>query len=183
MAGPLLYRPPPRWHVWAAISGAAAIHFAAVAIASIHPKEKIVDLTDIPEATVEMSIEQQPEPPQPTPPPEEEPPPPPPNEKKDYVSIRVTEGGLVYFDNAPVLDSDVLPKLYQLHEGNKDVKISLSAETLAMHGDVIGLLDKVRLAGITKIGYQIKPASVTGSAGTVPPPGPPGAPPPPPNKP
>jgi biopolymer transport protein ExbD len=110
-------------------------------------------------------------------------PPPPPNEKKDYVSIRVTEGGLVYFDNAPVLDSDVLPKLYQLHEGNKDVKVSLSAETLAMHGDVIGLLDKVRLAGITKIGYQIKAASVTGSAGTVPPPGPPGAPPPPPNKP
>jgi biopolymer transport protein ExbD len=110
-------------------------------------------------------------------------PPPPPNEKKDYVSIRVTEGGLVYFDNAPVLDSDVLPKLYQLHEANKDVKISLSAETLAMHGDVIGLLDKVRLAGITKIGYQIKGASVTGAPGTVPaPPGPPGAPPPP-NKP
>jgi biopolymer transport protein ExbD len=111
-------------------------------------------------------------------------PPPPPDEKKDYVSIRVTEGGLVYFDNAPVLDSDVLPKLYQLHEANKDVKISLSAETLAMHGDVIGLLDKVRLAGITKIGYQIKGASVTGAPGTVPPPsGPPGAPPPPPKKP
>jgi biopolymer transport protein ExbD len=110
-------------------------------------------------------------------------PPPPPDEKKDYVSIRVTEGGLVYFDNVPVLDSDVLPKLYQLHEANKDVKVSLSAETLAMHGDVIGLLDKVRLAGITKIGYQIKAASVTGAAGTVPPPGPPGAPPPPPNKP
>jgi biopolymer transport protein ExbD len=111
-------------------------------------------------------------------------PPPPPDEKKDYVSIRVTEGGLVYFDNVPVLDSDVLPKLYQLHEANKDVKISLSAETLAMHGDVIGLLDKVRLAGITKIGYQIKGASVTGAPGTVPPPpGPPGAPPPPPKKP
>lgn len=100
--------------------------------------------------------------------------------KKDYVAIRVTEGGLVYFDNVPVLDSDVLPKLYQLHEANKDVKVSLSAETLAMHGDVIGLLDKVRLSGITKIGYQIKAASVTGAAGAVPPPGPPGAPPPPP---
>src|ERR1700730_18886620 len=100
-------------------------------------------------------------------------PPPPPNEPKDYVSIRVTEGGLIYFDNAPVLDSDVLPKLYKLHEVNKDVKVSLSAKTLAMHGDVIGLLDKVRLAGITKIGYQIKAASVTGAPGTVPPPPPP----------
>ena len=109
-------------------------------------------------------------------------PPQPPNEKKDYVSIRVTEGGLIYFDNVPVLNDDVLPKLYQLHEANKDVKVSLSAETLAMHGDVIALLDKIRLAKINKIGYQIKAASVTGTTGTVPPPGP-AAPPPPPKKP
>src|SRR5438876_203178 len=103
--------------------------------------------------------------------------------KKDYVSIRVTEGGLVYFDNVPVLDSDVLPKLYQLHEANKDVKVSLSAETLAMHGDVITLLDRIRLAGIQKIGYQIKAAGVTGTTGTVPPPAPGAPPPPPPKKP
>ena len=100
--------------------------------------------------------------------------------KKDYVAIRVTEGGLIYFDNAPVLDSDVLPKLYQLHEANSEIKVSLSAELLATHGAVIELLDKIRLAGITKIGYQIKPAGVTGSAGTVPPPGPAAPPPPPP---
>jgi biopolymer transport protein ExbD len=108
-------------------------------------------------------------------------PPPPPNEVKDYVSIRVAEGGLIYFDNVPVNFDDVLPKLYQLHEANKDVKVSISAETLALHGDVIGVLDKVRSVGITKIGYQIKTASPTGAPGTVPPPAP--GPPPPPNKP
>ncbi len=97
-------------------------------------------------------------------------PPPPPNQVKDYVAVRVTEGGLVYFDNVPVLDADVLPKLFQFHEANKSVKVSISAETLALHGDVITLLDRVRSAGIEKIGYQIKPSSVTGAAGTVPPP-------------
>ncbi|MEY2520177.1 MAG: biopolymer transport protein ExbD [Verrucomicrobiota bacterium] len=100
--------------------------------------------------------------------------------KKDYVSIRVTEGGLVYFDNVPVLSDDIQGRLYKLHEANKDVKVSLSAETLATHGDVISLLDKIRLAEITKIGYQIKAASVTGAPGSVPPPG---AVPPPPPKP
>jgi protein TonB len=95
MAGPLLYRPPPKWQAWTAIGGALAIHFAAVAIASIHPKEEPLDLTNIPEATVEMSIEQQPEPPQPTPPPEEEPPPPPPPEaipeqKPEFVEEKPT---------------------------------------------------------------------------------------------
>ena len=104
--------------------------------------------------------------------------------KKDYVSIRVTQGNLIYFDNVPVSGDDVLDRLYKLHEANKDIKVSLSAETLALHGDVIGLLDKIRLAEITKIGYQIKAASEMGAPGTVaPPPGPPGAPPPPPNKP
>jgi biopolymer transport protein ExbD len=101
---------------------------------------------------------------------------------KDYVAIRVTEGNLIYFDNVPVMSDEVQGKLLKLHEQNKDVKVSLSAETLATHGDVISVLDKIRQAEITKIGYQIKPAGVTGSTGNVPPPAP-GAPPPPPPKP
>ena len=100
-------------------------------------------------------------------------PPRPPDAPKDYVAIRVTEGGLIYFDNAPVNYDDVLDRLYKLHEQNKDIKVSLSAETLATHGDVIGVLDRIRLAGITKIGYQIKTAAATGAPGTVPAPPPP----------
>jgi len=95
-------------------------------------------------------------------------PPPDPN-KKDSVSIRVTEGNLIYFDNAPVMSDDVLNWLFQLHEQNKYIKVSLSAEQLALHGDVISVLDKIRLAGIEKIGYQIKTAAVQGATGTVPP--------------
>jgi biopolymer transport protein ExbD len=99
-------------------------------------------------------------------------PPQPPDQPKDYVAIRVTEGGLIYFDNAPVLSDDVLPRLYQLHEQNPNVKVSLSAEQMALHGDVIALLDKIRLAKINKIGYQIKTASAQGAPGTVPAPPP-----------
>ena len=99
--------------------------------------------------------------------------------KKESVYIRVTGGGLIYFDNVMVLTDDVMGKLYDLQKQNPNIKVSLSAEQLAMHGDVITLLDKIRLAGITKIGYQIKPAAVQGAPGTVAPPGP-AAPPPPP---
>ena len=106
-------------------------------------------------------------------------PPQPPDQPKDYVAIRVTEGNLIYFDNVPVLSDDVLDRLYKLHEQNPNIKVSLSAEMLATHGDVIALLDKIRLAKITKIGYQVKTAAVQGAPGTVPPPGP-AAPPPPP---
>jgi biopolymer transport protein ExbD len=95
-------------------------------------------------------------------------PPPPPNQIKDYISIRVAEGGLIYFDNVPINFDDVHQRLFKLHEANKDVKVSISAETLALHGDVIGVLDKVRSVGIEKIGYQIKTANPTGAPGTLP---------------
>jgi biopolymer transport protein ExbD len=99
-------------------------------------------------------------------------PPQPPDQQKDYVAIRVTEGNLIYFDNQPVLSDDVLPRLYKLHDQNPNVKVSLSAEQLATHGDVITLLDKIRLAKITKIGYQVKTAAAQGAPGTVPAPAP-----------
>jgi biopolymer transport protein ExbD len=89
---------------------------------------------------------------------------------QDLVRIRVTEGNLVYFDNTPMLDEQILPRLYEMYQANKDVKVSLSAEQNALHGDVITLLDRIRSAGIEKIGYQIKTAAPQGSAGTLPPP-------------
>ncbi len=80
----------------------------------------------------------------------------PPSQVKDYVS-----------------DDQVLPRLYQLHSANPDIKVSISASLMAMHGDVISVLDKVRSAGITKVGYQIRAAGAPAAQQ-------PGAPPPPP---
>jgi TonB family protein len=75
MPGPLLYRPPPRWQFWAALGGAIAIHLASVGIAAIKHEAPLVDLSDVPTATVEAQL--QPED-QPTPPPEDIPIPEPP---------------------------------------------------------------------------------------------------------
>jgi biopolymer transport protein ExbD len=97
---------------------------------------------------------------------------PPPSQVKDYVSVKVREGNVVTFDNDIVADDQILPRLYQLHQANPNIKVSISADMLAMHGDVISVLDKVRSVGITKVGYQIRAAAAPG--------GQPGAPPPPP---
>jgi biopolymer transport protein ExbD len=106
---------------------------------------------------------------------------PPPPGPKDYVSIRVGAGNTVSFDGAYVQDDQVMPYLFQLHSANPGIKVSISAEGMARHGDVITVLDKVRRAGIQKVGYQIRAAS----GGAAAPPGTPGAapaaPPPPPH--
>jgi len=103
---------------------------------------------------------------------------PPPSGVKDFVSIKVLEGNAVFFDNQYVADDQVLPRVYELHRANPDIKISISAAPMAMYGDVIAVLDKVRSVGITKVGYQIRAAS--GPAAQPPPAGAPPPPPPPP---
>ena len=109
---------------------------------------------------------------------------PPPSGQVDFVSIKVLEGNAVFFNNEYVPEDQVLPRLFALHRANPDVKLSLSAQPKAIYGDVIGVLDKIRQVGITKVGYQIRAASGVGGAapGAAPAPGAPppqGAPPPP----
>jgi biopolymer transport protein ExbD len=104
--------------------------------------------------------------------------PPPPGTPKDYVSIQVREGNVVYVDGAPMDPADLHGRLFQLHQANPDIKVSISAEMMAIHGDVIRVLDEVRTAGIKKVGYQIRAAQAIGAKtggapGAAPPPPPP----------
>ncbi len=93
-----------------------------------------------------------------------QPPPPDPN-KPPPVSIRVAEGGVIYWDNAMVGSDEVLPRLDALHrQRGIEAKVSISADKMALHGDVITVLDQARSVGIEKIGYQIKVATGEGGA-------------------
>ncbi len=95
---------------------------------------------------------------------------------KDFTSLRVDADGLVHIDNDVVPDGDVMPRLMQLVKANPDVKVFISGDKEALHGDVIKLLDRVRSAHIEKVGYEIRvKAGAGGGAGA-----PGGAPPPPP---
>jgi biopolymer transport protein ExbD len=94
------------------------------------------------------------------------------------VQVQVLSGNATYINRQFVPDDQVLPQLFELHKTNPDVKVSISADKMALHGDVITLLDRVRSTGITKIGYQVK--SAPGTVGAPAPAPPAGAPPPPP---
>src|SRR5207247_2732691 len=89
---------------------------------------------------------------------------PPPSGVKDFVSVKVLEGNAVFFDNQYVPEDQVIPRLFDLHRGNPDIKISISAAPTAVYGDVIGVVDKVRQVGITTVGSQIREAAGPGGA-------------------
>src|SRR6267142_4347566 len=83
---PLLYRPPPRWYFWTALSAALAIHLTAVAVSQRHEAPP-VDLPPQPPQVVEAVLA----PPEATPPPEDIPipePPPPPEIQPEFVEER-----------------------------------------------------------------------------------------------
>jgi biopolymer transport protein ExbD len=102
------------------------------------------------------------------------------NAPKDFVSIRVAEGPVYYVENQVMNDDqEVMNRLAQLHNANPDLKVSLSAEMMAKHGDVIRVLDHIRALKIQKVGYQIRAAQL-GGARTMAAPGGGGAAPPPP---
>jgi TonB family protein len=85
MLKPLLYKPPPRWHVWAALGAAALIHLTAV-VAAMKREPPRIDLSNIPDAVV-IGLDQAPPEVVPTPPPEEPeapPPPPPPTSEPEF---------------------------------------------------------------------------------------------------
>jgi biopolymer transport protein ExbD len=88
------------------------------------------------------------------------------------VSVRVGAGNSVSFDGQYVPDDEILPRLFRLHEANPGIKVSISAEGMARHGDVITVLDKVRRAGIQKVGYQIRAATPGAAAPGAAPPAP-----------
>ena len=76
MPGPLLYKPAPRWQVLAAFAGALAVHGIAVAVA-FHKEPPPADLSDVPTASIEATLDTPPAD-EPTPPPEDIPMPEPP---------------------------------------------------------------------------------------------------------
>jgi TonB family protein len=86
MPKPLLYKPPPRWQFWAALTGALVVHAGAVGIAAIRHQPPPIDLSKIPTAEVVATLEAPQE--APTPPPEDiplPPPPPPPDVQPEFV--------------------------------------------------------------------------------------------------
>jgi biopolymer transport protein ExbD len=95
---------------------------------------------------------------------------------KDRLSLFVDQDGVVHFDKEVVPDGDVMPRLVALAKGNPNLKLFLSADREALHGEVMKLLDRVRSAGIEKVAYEIKiKHGAAGAAGAAGAPGVPGA--------
>jgi biopolymer transport protein ExbD len=77
--------------------------------------------------------------------------------KKDFVSLSVDKGGVAYFDKEPVGSNELLQRLSAWRKTNESVRVFISGDADARHGEIIRILDLVRSTGIQKVAFEIRP--------------------------
>jgi biopolymer transport protein ExbD len=82
-----------------------------------------------------------------------------PDTRKDFLDISVDKSGGVFLDKKPVGDRELRQSLIGRQRTNPKLRVFISGDRDARHGDVIHVLDVVRAAGIDKVAFEIDAAS------------------------
>lgn len=88
-----------------------------------------------------------------------------PETKSEFYTISVDKKGDVFFDKKPMDRSTLLVELMKLKtSGTNEARVYISGDRDVNFGSVIDVLDKVKIAGIQKVAFEINRASDTASA-------------------
>src|SRR5260370_34360307 len=76
--------------------------------------------------------------------------------KKDYISVSVDANGNPYFDKTEMTYDALTAKLKQVYAENPEAKVFIRGDADTVHFNIIHVLDIVRVAGYTKVAFEIK---------------------------
>jgi biopolymer transport protein ExbD len=79
--------------------------------------------------------------------------------KQDLLNISIDKAGLVFLDRAPVGHNELAMILSARQKTNANVRVYVSGDKDARHGEVIRVLDIVRSTGIEKVAFEIREAA------------------------
>jgi biopolymer transport protein ExbD len=79
--------------------------------------------------------------------------------KNNFISLSVDKSGMTYYDKQPVGLTELARRLAAAQQTNSDVRVFISGDQDARHGDVIRVLDAVRSAGIQKVAFETRDVS------------------------
>ena len=82
-----------------------------------------------------------------------------PDTTKDFVNISVDKAGLVFLDKKPIGNHELVQTLAAGQKTNATLRVFISGDQDARHGDVIRVLDLVRATGIEKVAFEIREAA------------------------
>jgi biopolymer transport protein ExbD len=76
--------------------------------------------------------------------------------KKDFINLSIDRTGAIFFDKQPVGPNELVQQLTAWRTTNESVRVFISGDQDARHGDVIRALDLVRSTGIEKVAFEIR---------------------------
>jgi len=79
---------------------------------------------------------------------------------RDFVNISVDKTGLAFLDRKPVGINELAALLSTAAKTNANLRVFISGDKDARHGDVIHVLDIVRSVGIEKVAFEIRAPDV-----------------------
>ncbi|MDX1953823.1 MAG: biopolymer transporter ExbD [Verrucomicrobiota bacterium] len=80
---------------------------------------------------------------------------------KDFLNLTVDQDGAIYLNKSLVAPNELLQTLSAAHNTNMNLRVFISGDKNARHGDVIRVLDLVRSCGIEKVAFEIRPERAT----------------------
>lgn len=77
--------------------------------------------------------------------------------RRDLLDISVDKTGVLFLDRQPIGHNELVLTLAARHRTNAALRVFISGDQDARHGDVIRALDLVRAAGIEQVAFEIRP--------------------------
>ena len=82
-----------------------------------------------------------------------------PETQRDFLAITVDKTGLVYLEQKPVGPNELVATLAARHQARPALRVFISGDQDARHGDVLRVLDLARAAGIEKVAFEVRPVT------------------------
>lgn len=76
--------------------------------------------------------------------------------KSDFVTLSVDKAGMIFFDKKPMAANELVLSLNAWRKTNENVRVFISGDADARHGDIMHVLDLVRSTGIQKVAFEIR---------------------------
>ena len=83
-----------------------------------------------------------------------------PEQKMDFISVTVDVVGDIFIEKDKVAPENLVAEFKKLVTNNPETRIYIRADKDSTHGSVITVLDKIKIAGITKVAFEIKPQAL-----------------------
>lgn len=81
--------------------------------------------------------------------------------KKDFINLSIDRSGAIFLDQQPVGANELAQQLKVMQSTNANLRVFISGDQDARHGDVIAALDLVRGVGIEKVAFEIREPSTS----------------------